>query len=449
MEEEIKKVENKAKNVVIIIVDAFRPKNTSLFGYNQTTDKNLKRITEDSLLFRNFFSGSNATAPSLTSIFTGQYPNNHGIIHQFPYTTQEEMEKLDHKKFWLPSYLRDKGYNTIAIDWIGLWLKEGFNYYEEKEEKQSKLKRFIKIPAVRQTLIKLPNWAYKLGKKMVKTRGSVSFSPAKDTMNLAISKIQESEKPFFLFLHFWDTHFPFPTTKFKGSGKKDIDEVLEKIESKSQKEYFKKRITDIDLYSIEDMIAKYDAAITGVDKQIGKLHSYLKNNGLWDETVFIVLGDHGTNLADRGIYFSSSGLYDDTIHVPFIMHLPGFEKKEITKGFVQNVDIAPTILDFINEKVDADFDGKSMLNLIKKDEPIRDKAFFFDGLSGNIKGVRTASKKLIIAKDKTCNLCKSHHHEEIEEYDLEQDPKELKNIYSGNSELMGFLEEGFKEKKNL
>ena len=79
---------------------------------------------------------------------------------------------------------------------------------------------------------------------------------------------------------------------------------------------------------------------------------------------------------------------------------------------------------------------------------IRDKVFAFDGLAEDIKMIRTKSKKLIIAKNPTCNLCKSDHHKNFEEYDLENDPEEKNNIYSGKNELQEFLEKesGVKEK---
>ncbi len=428
------------KNIVLIIVDAFRTKNISLFGYEKETDKNIKRLAEESLVFKDFFSSSNSTAPSVMSIFTGRFPQHHGILHQFPYTTEEEIAKMKREKtFWLSSYLQSKGYETIGIDWIGMWFKEGFDYYKEKEEKPSKKKDFFNIPVIKKALLNLPNWAYKFGKKVTKARASTQFCPAKETMDLAIEKLKEAKKPFFLFAHFWDTHFPFPTTKFKESEKNDISDVLSKIKDKSQKEYFKKRVTDINLNSTEDMIDKYDASITEVDKQIGKLHSFLKKNKLWEDTIFIVLGDHGTSLTEHGVYFSGSSLFDETIHVPFILHLPGIESKEIN-GFVQNVDIAPTILDYLNFNAEKSFDGISMLKLIKEGKQIRDKVFFVDGLALDIKGVRTANRKFIMAKHNTCNLCKAQHHKSFEEYDLKKDPQEEKNIYSETSESKVFLE---------
>lgn len=404
--------ENNKKNIIIILVDAFRIKNLSLYGYEKETDKNIKKIAKENLWFSNYFSASNSTAPALTSIFTGQYPPNHGIMHQLPYTKQEEIDKVQDVKFWFPEYLKNKGYETICIDWIGLWFKKGFDYYGEGEDFDLK-------------------------------KASAPFRPAKEMTDLAISKLQknqETNRPFFLFMHMWDTHFPFPNTKYESQHtEEDFQKTLESIKEGSQREYLKKRIEGKKLYTIQDMINKYDSSIQNIDNEIGRIYDFLNQENLWEDTIFIVIGDHGTNLTEHEIYFSSSGLYEDCIHVPSIMHFPGLESKKITE-FAQDVDILPSILDYIGLETENEFDGKSFLSLIKDNQPIRDKIFSFDGLCEDIKTVRTKNKKLIIAKDNFCNLCKAGHHEKVEEYDLEKDPQETRNIYSGKSELISFLE---------
>jgi arylsulfatase A-like enzyme len=426
------------KNIIILMVDAFRPKNLSLFGYNKENDKNIKKISRESLFFTNFFSSSNATAPSLTSLFTGKFPENSGIIHQFPYTQTEEIEKFEKTKFWFPELLQKKGYETSAIDWIGSWFERGFDYYKEKDKEKQNSKRFLNSPFIRKKLLNLPSWAYKLGKKMFKTRASPKFCTPEETMNQAIKQMEDAinqEKPFFVFAHFWDTHFPFPTINYKATHKEDIKEALNEIKDEKIKEYFKKRVVDANLKSIEDMIDKYDQSIREIDEQIGKLKSFLEKENLFEKTILIIMGDHGTNLIGHNIYFSSSGLFDDTIHVPFILHLPGFQGKKI-ESFAQNVDIIPTLLEYlrIEEEINEKIDGISMLPLIKEGKEIRRKVFSWDGLCHKVKSVRSKERKIIIAEDPQCNLCKSQHHEEIEEYDLTKDPGEKKNIYSGTKE---------------
>jgi len=151
-------------NIVVVVIDAFRAKNSSLYGYKKVTDKNLRELAKEGFLFQNHFSSSNATIPSLTSLFTGKYPESHGIIHSIPYNDPEEFQNLKKNvKFWFPSYLKTNGYNTIGIDWIGLWLRKGFNYYGQLEEKQSRFKEFLRYPPIKKnascsTWVVLQTW---------------------------------------------------------------------------------------------------------------------------------------------------------------------------------------------------------------------------------------------------------------------------------------------------
>ena len=397
----------KDKNIIIIIIDALRTKNLSMHGYEKENDKNIKRIAKEGIWFKEHFSPSNSTAPSVTSILTGDYPPNHGILHQLPYTKEKEIEKVNEIKFWLPSYLKKQGYETIAIDWIGQWFKKGFDYYGEGEALE---------------------------------KSTTPFRPAEEITNLALSKIDQSKKPFFLFLHYWDTHFPFPTIKHnKTETEEEMQRTLQSIQNEAQRNYLKMRIASRGPYTIETMKEKYDLSIKIIDEQIGKIYDFLKNQDLLKKTMLFILGDHGMNLTEHEIYFSSSGLYEDSIHAPFIMYLPGLTGKEINH-FVQNIDIVPTILDLLELKSENEFDGKSLIPLIKEDKEIRDKVISYDGLCEDIKTVRTKHKKLIIAENNFCNLCKASHHGKFEEYDLEKDPQETKNIFSGESELAKFLE---------
>ena len=396
------------KNIIILLIDALRIKNLSLFGYNKETDKFLKNLSKDNILFKQHFSTSNATAPAITSILTGKYPQNHGIIHQLPYTKKEEIEKVERASFWLPSFLKEKGYETICIDWVGQWFKKGFDFYGEEDEEH----KF----------------------------SATYFISAKETIDLAISRIKKTQKPFFLLTHFWDTHFPFPNTNYVSiHNENDKIKTLDGIKNESEREYLKKRIDNIPLYTIQDMIDKYDLSIKQIDNEIQRLCYFLKQNNLFENTIIFVLGDHGDSLTEHDIYFNHSGLYDDSIHVPMLVYIHGFEKKEINE-LTQHTDILPTILDYLNFETNEKYDGSSLIPLIKNNIPIRDKIFAFDGLANDIRAVRTKNRKLIIAKDSFCNLCKSFHHKEFEEYNLDEDKNETNNIYSGASSLADFFD---------
>ncbi len=419
-------------NIVMIIVDALRPKDLSLYGYPKEIDKNIKIIASESIVFNKNFAASNASDTSLTAIFSGNYPTTNGFIHQFPRLENEEIDKLKKNKFWLPIYLQKIGYNTIAATPTHLWFKKGFNYSKEKKAKGKG--GYFNIPIIKKILLGLPNWAYRLGKKLIKSRASPEFYSAEEIVDLSIEKIKNSDKPFFLFMHLADTHTPYAAVETKNikSGKK-IRHILKTIETPSQKEYIKKRFYDCSVNSLEQLRQKVDDSIIFVDKQLGRLSDFLKNQSLWENTIFIIFSDHGENLGEHKNYLCRGGLYDSSIHVPLIMHLPGIKPKRVDK-LTSSIDIAPTILDFLGEKK-KDIDGKSLMPLIKKDIKIKDEIISVDGFCKDRLAIRTELKKLILSKNGKCYLCGDTHGEEKEEYDLEKDPGELENIYKEDSEL--------------
>jgi arylsulfatase A-like enzyme len=417
-------------NIVIVLIDALRPKNLSLFGYNKETDKNIKKIASESLFFSQHFSTSNSTYPSLTSLFTSQYPNTHGVIHQYPYMNKKEFEDLRKNKFWFPIYLKKLGYNTFSMTPLFLWLKKGFDYVKQMP-KPGLYRKITDNKIIKKILLRFPNFLYSFLKKIIKRNPSSDFSKSKEIIDSALFKIKEAQKrqePFFLFMHLEYTHFPYPRVKFqKTKGKIGKNEILKNIKTQSQKEYIKKRFEDINLDYLEQIKTKYDSAIKETDEQIGRLYSLLRKTKLWDNTIFILLADHGDSLGEHGIYFSHAGVYDETTHTPLIMHLPKIKPQKINE-LVQNIDIIPTILEYMGEKK-LKSDGKSLIPLIKNGKPLRSKVLSFDGLCNDRKGIRTKNKKSIISKSGKCFLCGAEHGEEKEEYDLKKDPGELKNLY--------------------
>jgi arylsulfatase A-like enzyme len=384
-------------NIVVIVIDAFRPDHLSMFGYDKETDRNLKRIAKESFVFRNQFSVSNTTTPALTSIFSGLLPSTHGNIHQLPYTRPEEFEKVGRIKFWLPSFLKERGYETMAFDWIGYWFTKGFDYYKESEEELEGL-----------------------------------FPPTEMTVDLAISRIKNAKRPFLAFLHLWDTHFPFPNTPYKGSGANEEEKILGSIKNEKQRAYIKNRMDAAKLYSVKDVIGKYDETIRIIDHEVGRLYDFLKQEKLLENTIIVILGDHGDIINEHGIYFSHCSLFDGSVRAPMMMRIPGMNGREISE-MVQNIDIVPTILDIMGEKVALD--GKSLIPLMKFGKSVRSEVLLFDGLANDVRAVRTNTRKLIVAKENFCNLCKADHHYDKEEYDLAKDPGEEKNVFSESSEL--------------
>ena len=307
-----------------------------------------------------------------------------------------------------------------------MWLKTGFDYMQEEKEKDT-YRKANDNKIIKKIIKLMPDWSYILIKKILKRDPKLNFPKPNETLDLAISKIKQAKKPFFMFLHFEDVHYPWATTPTPNViGGKTKNFLNNEIKDTPQRKYVQRRMFNTNTKTFEEVEAKYNHALKSVDSEIGRLHSFLKQENLWENTILILLADHGFSISEHGIYLNHTGLYDESIHVPLMMHIPGIAPRKITE-LVQNIDIAPTILELLEMK-NQKIDGKSLLKLIKEGIPIRKKIFSFDSSCKDRWCVRNKTKKKIFAKEKKCYACKSEHGEVVEEYNLEKDPNELKNL---------------------
>lgn len=428
-------------NIVLIITDALRAKNLSLFDFPIELDKNLKKLASESIFFTNCFSVANATHSSMTSLFAAKFPPNSGIVHTYPNIQKEEYDKLRKNKFWFPISLRNLGYETFYMYTGGMpWLRKGFTYVREKIKTDAYRKINDKL-IVRKMLKLLPDFAYFSLKKMFKRDSKKDFQKLQETVDLSMEKIKEtkkSNKPFFMYIHFAETHYPWATTASPPiKGNRTARQVMRELKTKFERKYVRRRMYNSSVSSIEQLEGKYNESIKSIDEQIGRLHTFLKDEKLWDKTIFIVISDHGFSIAEHGIFITHAGLYDETIHIPLIMHIPGVKPKKID-SLVQNIDVPPTVLDFLGGKVDAKIDGRSMKNLILRNKSIRDRIYSFEASCKTRWCIRNQKRKIIFSPERVCFGCRAEHGEKIEEYDLQSDPNELKNIYSGDYEVRTF-----------
>jgi len=173
----------------------------------------------------------------------------------------------------------------------------------------------------------------------------------------------------------------------------------------------------------------------------------LKEHGIADQTLVIITSDHGESLTEHGIYFDHHGLYEVSIHVPLIMRypevLPGGKAVE---GFVQHVDLVPTILDLVDiKRPTEDFDGESLLPLVRTGKELRSSAYAEEAYAERKMAIRTKRYQYIKAlteESAVCRLCNRIHGGVEELYDLESDPEQNHNLVEDKPETA-------KELKNL
>lgn len=180
----------------------------------------------------------------------------------------------------------------------------------------------------------------------------------------------DRRSPFFLFVHYWDTHTPYNAPKRfekrffdEDDDSVRIEDVLRRIKNPEWREYLRKVTKGAKTAS--EIIARYDGAIAYVDEEIGVLMDFLEKQGVLDESVVILTSDHGESLTEHDIFFDHHGLYDVTIRVPLIIWCPSMFSSHVrVSSLVQHVDLVPTVLDILNIGGRYGFDGESLLPLI-------------------------------------------------------------------------------------
>ena len=440
----MKKIRKKQPNLILIMIDDLRAKNLSCYGYKKTTSPNIDKIAEKGALFLNAFCTLNATDPSMTSMMTGKLPVNHGIInHGIRVTPKEENYLRNSGIHFLPEMLQDAGYKTYALDWLSKWHREGFDYYMGIQEKNSiankildNLKKSLKRLA--RGIEKYP-FIYNMLRSLYREK---LFENAKEVTDKAIQIIDRNksrnEKPFFLFIHYWDTHAPYQTyewliDKFYSEDEKielTPDEMLKKIGDINMKNTVKSLFGR--RRNIYEILAKYESCIYFIDSNIGRLMKKLEKTKELNNTIIIITSDHGESLLQHEIFFDHHGLYDDAINIPLIIYDLRKDFKIRNNSLVQNIDLAPTIIDLLKLEVKDEFDGQSLVPLINKTKKeIHPYLFIEEAHTERKRAIRTMKYKYIQVADSKrsiCEYCRRMHGDKEELYDLEKDPEEKENI---------------------
>jgi len=221
---------------------------------------------------------------------------------------------------------------------------------------------------------------------------------------------KNAESPFFLFLHYYDPHFPY------GGNLKLIN---------------KHRTTPEDLPHQKKL---YGIEVETVDAQIGRIVSFLKEKGIYDKSLLIFTSDHGENLGEHGHYYEHKSVYDAVIRVPLIVRYPG--KVEAGTVITQQVgltDIFQTILAATKLESKQVSDSADLVGLANGR---------FDSIHSVM--VTNCFRIQVVKHSVRTNEWKLIRNDDLQRtyelYHLSTDPKELVNVYNEKPEIGRQLE---------
>jgi arylsulfatase A-like enzyme len=215
----------------------------------------------------------------------------------------------------------------------------------------------------------------------------------------------------------------------------DNEELRENYDQMSDKELLQ--------WKYQRYVKDYLRVVRGLDDGVGRLMAYLERENMTDNTVVIYAGDQGFFLGENG-WFDKRWIYEESMRMPLIVHWPdGIAAESVNKQLVQNLDLAPTILDLAGAQIPDRMQGRSLLPQLKGEEPDnwRD-AVYYHYYEGPPRVHKVARHYGIRTEQYT--LAHFYDNGEWELFDLQDDPEQLQSVYGkqGYSEV----EERLKQK---
>jgi arylsulfatase A-like enzyme len=158
-------------------------------------------------------------------------------------------------------------------------------------------------------------------------------------------------RPFFLWVHLFDPHF---------------DEQRDGHPVYRPERGYAELFADDETESLEEHTRRdYDRKVRYADDRLGEFAEALRARGVLDRAVLAVAADHGEEFNEHGLWGHSKSLRNTLVHVPLVLRFPGGQPRGEVQSLVRNLDLAPTLLDFLGLPVPASMGGASLLPVVR------------------------------------------------------------------------------------
>jgi arylsulfatase A-like enzyme len=366
-----------------VVIDTCRFDRMSLFGYELPTTPNLEKLGAQAVIFEQAVSHVPQTLPSVSTILTSTPPREHGVRVNGLFRLPEASETL-------AEVLRRNGYATAGV--VSAFpldarfgISQGFDSYDA-DFRESILTR-----------TRREGFAFQ-GTRVLDFEQRADEATNKAVTWLKAATGKEPHRRFFLLVHYFDPHYPYAPP-------------AERVD-----------------------LTGYDGELAFADAEIGRLLTAIREMGLLDQTLVVVVGDHGELLDPKRPRARHAGYLEDAVlRVPLLMRLPGaLPSGRRIAGQVALLDIAPTILDLLGIPAPPQFRGRSLVPLVEGEGAAAEEKVYFETLYWALEekrglsryGVRTPKLKYILNVQATAAT--SIPREEL--YDLQKDPGEKENL---------------------
>lgn len=399
-------------SVLIILADTLRADHIGCYGYQRQTSPNIDKFAEECLVFEKAFSPSPWTKTTVGSVMTSLYPHEHNAFRW--------ADNLSNANLTLSEIFRNTNYQTFCaqanqIITSRYGFHQGFQVYKEMKNDLAENLTDEFIP-----------W-------LSRNKG----------------------RPFFAYLHFMDTHYPYNIPEkfqraFTTEGQSHLD--LNKMIAQDIRLLTEMGMPQSDR---EYIVNLYDDSIIYFDIHFGRILEALEANRVLDETIIILLSDHGEEFWRHGSFGHGHTLYNELLHVPLMIRYPVILPVKKVAFPASLIDLYPTVLSLARIDFDEEIRGENLLPAVLNNRK-PERTIYFEGLlrGGEKRGVYKDEWKLIQNTNERYNrtffeplgkLTQYKYPELEKEYELYNtrvDFKETQDLFNSRTDI-------FKETKRL
>jgi arylsulfatase A-like enzyme len=241
-----------------------------------------------------------------------------------------------------------------------------------------------------------------------------------------------AESPFFLWLHFMDTHSPYyPTDKgWTLFGQNGLTASRARYLNGfwNRPEIGRGRLRR----HREEIIAMYDAGIRWVDAQMARLVETLRRFKLWDNCVVAFTADHGEEFLEHGRRYHAPSLAENLLHVPLLIRVPGQKKRQVTRESFSLLHLAPTLLEAADLSIPSEFQGRSHWKHLQEETPWGEPSISecVAGCTNPFRPDQRLGARLLAVREGRYKLVLNFDIQADAMFDLDNDPEEHRPLPS-------------------
>ena len=346
-------------NVLLLLIDTLRADHVHCYGYGRDITPTLDSLASEGIMWANVQGQAAWTLPTMSSIFTGLTERQHlaGIREGQQYALSDEL-------LTLPEIFRQNGYQTAG---------------------------FYTVPVMGQ------GYGFDQGMDHCDLEGCEVIFPADVMVDKYLNwsdTLMQDGTPYFTVLHFFDPHFqyapPVPYSSMFSSMSHPGSRWAVCAASSMIDGWSNGQISRSDLSRMMDL---YDGEIAYLNDQLTRLFSGMRNRNMLDNTLVVVIADHGEEFAEHGGVTHGVQLHSEITGVPLIITGPGIPEDSINTVLAGQVDVLPTILSYAGIPAPENIYGMDLLSSDIPEDRILPASGYYSPVSNYIT-VRQGSRKL-------------------------------------------------------